>query len=642
MFFSIGITALQSQIFRITGHFSLAYCHIIPLSFWLILMFLQSDKKIKWTILICIHNIAAILFHPYLGIMAVFSTFPVLILWVLKNKLWRSWKIYLILFFQGIFPLLFYKIIILLTDNVLDRNTHPQGFHENTADFFSVFLPSFGPFTQFFNFENLNLTHNWEGVSYIGIFTAILILPLLIVLFIRIFKGKEENYRLIFIIGILISSLLFLLLSMAYPFVGDYYNTYKKIPFLREFRAVGRFAWVFYYASTIIVAVGSWSLFQNRINKIWVKYFAIGTISLIPLSYIYESYSLHAQISEEITRNKNCFLQKNISKDVISALQIDKKREYQAILPLPYFYVGTEIFDVFGSENSQQNAIFVSQQLNLPLLTNYSARSSFDISRKLIRIISDKCVYKDVLNDFSGNTKPFLIVLSNGELNVFEKEILRKSTVISNCSSFSLYEISFNDLFYSEKINIPQNIDQLPNKNSWLSEDTSKIIFSQNYDDENSEFAFSGKGAYSGICKLYHVLYEFPSGSLSTDSIYNASFWIYNYNDAYTFANQNLIAFINTLDTLTNTTTWNFAYYPIKSTLNMGSWTLVDINFTIPDSHSKYSIVLKGNDSLENSVYIDNLLVIKKDASVYKKLNDSLFLWNNYVQKKSTNPFIYK
>lgn len=640
--FSIGITLLQPQIFRITGHFSLAFCHVIPLSFWLFLMLIQADKTIKWTIFISIHNISAILFHPYLGLMAVLSTSIALIIWSLKKFSWHDWRLYFNLFFQTVFPLIFYKIIIFLTDNVVDRNTHPQGFHENTADFFSVFFPSFGPFSGYFNFMNTQLTHNWEGISYIGIFTTILFLPVFFIFLYRIFHKKEELNRWTFLIGIIISSVVFLILSMGYPFVGKYYDTYQKIPFLREFRALGRFAWVFYYSSTIFLAVGLWSCCESWLKKVWMKYFVMAIICIIPLSYVYESYSLHNTIAATITKNKNCFLEKNIPGDVLSTIHEAKKYDFQAILPLPYFYVGTEIFDVFGTENAQKNSFFVSQQLKLPLLTNYSARSSFDISRKILRIISNKIVYKDVEKDFSDRNKPFLIVLSDKELNSYELEIVQKSTFISKCSLFSLYRINFSDLFSSFEVELPENVLEFPNKNAWFSDDTSKIICSSNFDELKSDFYFSGGGAYSGVCKLYHVLCEFPDGVLVPDSIYNASFWIYNYDNSYTFANQNLIAFINRFDTISKITNWDYPYYPIKSTLSMGLWTLVDIEFSVPDGHSKYSIVIKGNDSLNNNVYIDNLLVIKKNASVYRTYNDSLFLWNNYVQKKSTTPFVYK
>lgn len=640
--FAIGITMLQPQLFRATGHFTLAYCHIIPLSFWLVLKFIDSESKLKYSIFMALHNIAAILIHPYLGLMAFASTIPVIVVWMMMSQRWKNWKNYFYLLLQSFFPPLFYQLIIVFTDQVADRNKFPQGFHENQADFVSVFFPSFGPFSKWFNFEGLKLTHNWEGISYIGLATTILLVPVLLVYVIKIFMKKESNTRWIFLIGLLLASSFFLCLSMGYPFTGRWYETYQKIPFLREFRALGRFTWVFYYSSTIFIALASWSIFERFLNKKWKKYSAIALFSIIPVSYAYESFQSHQDVSKTLCENSNYLLPQNLQKDVYDCIHHVNSNEYQAILPIPYFYVGTEIFDVFGSLESQKNAILVSQQLKMPLLSNYSARSSFEKARKVIRIISNNIVYKDISDDIENKQKPFLIVLSNENLSENESRIVNQSTLISKCAAFSLYRISFDDLFKTNFIQFPVNIDEYYTKMDWLSLDSSKIVFADDFENRNSKVSFTGKSCYSEKCLFYHVLYEFPDGLLQQDSSYKISFWINNSSNPYKFAKQTLIAFVNRYDTIQKITSWEKEVYPIKSTLSNKDWTLVEMQYTVPDNHSKYSIVLKGNDSVQDYVYIDNLLILKKGGSAYKILNDSMFLWNNYVQKKSGKPFIYK
>lgn len=54
---ALGICILAPQIFRITGHLALSYSCFIPLTWYIFIRYYTSNRKLKWSILMCKYNV---------------------------------------------------------------------------------------------------------------------------------------------------------------------------------------------------------------------------------------------------------------------------------------------------------------------------------------------------------------------------------------------------------------------------------------------------------------------------------------------------------------------------------------------------------------------------------------------------------
>lgn len=639
---AIAITLLQPQLSRMGGHYALAFSHVIPLSFYLSLKYLLSNQKTKYAIYIFLHGLLSIFIHPYIGMIAFSSIIPILGFWLANNKNFKNRKYLLQIISATLSPALIYKIFTFLTDSVIDKNHNPSGFHDFKAEWFTVFIPQTEFFYNIFQLDIKLIETKWEAASYIGLFTTIILLPSIVYFIIsHLTKNKKSNYTL-FSIGLLITSILFLTISFGFPFYGSWSEYYQKIPLFREFRAIGRLAWVFYFGSCIFI-ISTLSVYYNKFQKNGIaSHLMLIFLFIIPFSYVFEAHKIHKNHSNFITQSPNLFIEKTYSEEFRSKIKNINKDNFQAIIPMPYFYVGTEIFDVFRGINIQDKTILASKLTDLPLLTNFSGRSSFSIARKIIRIIENQLVYRDLSEQFKDFNKDFLIIYSYDELITNEKNIISKATFIDSTEHFAMYRISPQILFEYQQTSYPQDFQEYQNKNHWWTKDSNDIIFANDFEDGNPSYSFTGKASYGSQTQLYHILYEFSNEELQLDSLYSASFWIKQQNTYIDFAGLDLIAFINRFDTISQVTYWDYAVSPSKSVLSYNGWSLVRIDFAKKCSQSKYSLVVKGKDGKEEDIFIDHLLIQKMNSKAYKNINDSIFFINNYVQSKTNRPFVYE
>ncbi len=639
---AIAITLLQPQLSRMGGHYALAFSHVIPLSFYLSLKYLLTNQKTKFAIFIFLHGLLSIFIHPYLGMIAFSSIIPILVFWLVNNKNYKNKKHLLQIFAATLSPALIYKIFTFLTDSVVDKNHNPSGFHDFKAEWFTVFIPQKEWVFNLLKIDTLMLEAKWEGVSYIGLLTTLLIVPVLFIFFFVLYRKEIKNSTNIFSLGLIISSIIFLMISLGFPFYGSWSEYYQKIPLFREFRAIGRLAWVFYFGSCIFV-ISTLSAYYNKIQKKrTISHLMLIFLFIIPFSYVFEAHKIHKNHSNFITQSPNLFLEKTYSEEFRSKIKSINRDDFQAIIPMPYFYVGTEILDVFRGINVQDKTILASKLTDLPLLSNFSGRSSFSVAKKILRIIESQFVYKEISELFTNSKKDFLIVQSYDFLNFNEQRIINKATFIDSTEFFILYRISPQILFEFEAAEFPNSFDEYQNKNQWWAKDSDDIIFANDFEDGNPSYSFTGKASYGSQTQLYHILYEFSNEDLQLDSLYSVSFWIKQQNTYIDFANMGLVAFINRFDTVSQVTYWDYAVSPSKSVLSYNGWSLVRIDFAKKCTQSKYSLVVKGKDGKVEDIFIDHLLIQKMNSNCYKNINDSIFFINNYVQSKTNRPFVYE
>jgi len=179
IFGAIAVTFLSSNIILLKfGHYALSYSCFFPASWYLLLKYLSTDSKIKYSVLILINTLFWFYIHNYLGLIILSFGF-----FVLFFKLLFNIKINLIeilsFIIQVILPTLIVYFVILTFDKHNGRIELPYGFNYR-ASIYSVFFPYYSwikPLYNFFIDLSAQETESWCAVgNYIGFSTNIIII----------------------------------------------------------------------------------------------------------------------------------------------------------------------------------------------------------------------------------------------------------------------------------------------------------------------------------------------------------------------------------------------------------------------------------------------------------------------------------
>ena len=634
--FSIGITILQPQIFRLTGHLALSYSICIPLTWLLLIKLNKLNNKWLYILLLLLNNLFWLFIHAYLGIIIIFFQVSFWAITMLSNRKERKKLIsYINLFFTIVFPLIFFRLFIFFTDKHIGRTDNPSGFFLYNAEPDDIIIPHHPPLRPLLDkIHGLNINLQWEAWSYIGLAFSIILIYFLIFFIIQIFrKRKNELYKKYTdnnILNIsLISSFFALLFAFAFPFkifpgLIDFFTT------LKQFRATGRFDWVFFYVFTVFAVYILYQLFiyfKNK-GKYWVAYTLLFISGIFT---IYEGIPYHIETSNNICQSKNLFLVNNLDNDYKTALSKIDFNQYQAILPIPFFYNGSECFSRPTNNSIVRTSLLFSTYTKIPIVGAYLTRTSVPESKKIVQMISPSFYPKMIEKDIYSQ-KPFLIIISNEETSEYEMDILNKSNLLLKTDSFSIYQISKQKIFENTAKNEFENFnkmkDSLFKKGNFLVKDTDAFIYFNTYENHPSDTAFRGKGAFSGIKKGKNIFAQFDSNTFSTDKEYIVSAWMYNgEKDAL---NLWFRFIIEEFDEATNqwyTTT----AFPEISEVIYGNWSLIELKFKMNNTKNKIYIVSKGKDDSKAKLHLDDLLIRESNTIVYRTsvLNGSQVLFKN-------------
>lgn len=620
---SVAITLLSPQIFRMTGHYALSYGFFIPLTIYLLLKFELSKQK-KYVILLLLNNLFWFFIHSYLGLMATgfLLLFGLMKLYQdikVKNV---NWKNQLMFFSQILIPIILFYLFVKSVDIHTGRTTNPYGFFEYRADFDTILLPNHYPFKYLTDLFLPQFTQTWEGLNYLGI---VAIFGSMMFVFFKLkkrvessnFTLKPENNKSLFLKFSLISSAILLLFSAGFPFRFGLESFLNYFPIIKQFRAIGRFSWVFFF----IINIGVVYYF----NSFLIKYFnekrkilSYSILIIIPFIIGIEGISYHLEMSRAITQQKNIFDVKQIDKSTRQVLQGVESNNYQAIIPLPFYNIGSENFGKIGTSKIYYLSMLFSYHLKLPILGNYLTRISIQESKNVMQILSNSFYEKEMAKDISSK-KPFLLICSKEELTENEQTLLNKSHLIKTNKKFSIYEIGAKELFENTaKKEFDAYFNAKPHliaKEGFLFSDTSNFFFYNDFENLKNKITHSGNGSLKLNKKGVNQIFTIEGSHLNVNKKYVASFWLYN-------KGQDRLNNCEILqkNTCNNTTTSLKKYKPMESEIISGDWSMIKMKFQINDLKEDIIFEFQGFDIENSNMYLDDLFVHEEKILIYKEL----------------------
>lgn len=427
VFISIIIAFLSPQVERYTGHYALGYVCFVPILWYLILKMYENKFQWKFSIIIFAYNLFFGFIHPYYVLIGALFV----LIYAFSVFLYSSKKNWLELFIQStlaISPAICLQLVFSIYDTIKDRPTNPWGILNYASRFEGLFVPVFSPMLDWLNkIINVRGT-DIESRSYVGILGSMV----LVFSIIKIIKYlNKKNYRLIYkpalptgLRNSLLASVLILMFAMAVPFRIGFGFLLDYLPAIKQFRSLGRFAWIFYsvftmYTSFFIYVLYRKSKIQNRKITVWV-------IGIGLMLWIFDAYINNTNAIKYIN-NKNAKTYYDNSILVkLDSLKIDKSR-FQAILPLPMYIIGSEVIGIHKDNNGTVfHSMHLSSVLGLEIISTMLSRSSFSQTEKLASICSDSLMSRsEYLRNI--NKKEILVVTKHSDLSEGEQFVLSNS-----------------------------------------------------------------------------------------------------------------------------------------------------------------------------------------------------------------------
>jgi hypothetical protein len=620
---SVGIAYLSPQLDRFGGHFSLSYVCAIPLMILLLMRFFK--KPSAWlSALISLTVMTGALTHFYF-----YGFFAVLILFFygaylagyekpFPNK--YTWALHL--FIQLVLPFLILQAFY-ISDHVTDRPAYPWGFLVYRAYPQSIFLPFGRPYGQFLqSFINTSYI-DWEAYAFVGM---IAVAGTLVFLF-RFFRQViHKQYSLILQVtshkqlNILFwAAMVALLYSFGLPFILGLEALVDLIGPVRQMRGVARFSWIFFYVMNIISVYWLWNWWTSPGRKPWKTIVLAAALLMLCTDAWYNVRNRGTWLDNSIPAltDRNLLQPEN---QWITRIDISR---YQAIIPLPYFHVGSENIWIDGGCGIVNQCFIAINNSGLPCTGAMLSRTSISQTvNNMALMLEPSCSSVD-MGKFPSQ-KPFLVMVAPCEmLSNQERLLIKHATRIDSSGSFGIYELPCNAFG-----NIADSLASLAfeeYRNPALYEHDG--IKSTN---PLSDFRYVNTG-FEGMSKTNNNLFTGNLPNADTSRVYVVSFRMDNVrSDLYP----------RTLATLTETDTegrtlQEKSFQVFKQfRLIDGDNVLVEYKFKLLGPANQVSLTLQNKTLRNKPLRVDDVLIRPENTNLYFKTKEGIWKNNRYYCRK--------
>jgi len=618
---ALCITFLSPQWDRIHGHLSLSYGLILPVFWYLLIRQDESVKhRLRWTIMIFFYLLLVGGIHLYY--IAICATFAIAYAAIQFASTWfkegkTDYLNVMVLLTAVMLPLLVYSLLSAVTDFIPDRPLDPYGFYVYHASVESVFLPHYSSVSNLVG-RFFNSSINWEGRAYIG--TPPLLFSITAILFVLRYKFQSFEVRSqdLALGKFLLASVIVLIFSMCLPFRWGLQFITDFLSPLKQFRALGRFSWVFFYVVSVVTAIYLFALFQELKAK-GLNIVASSLLTVLLCAWAFDAGAFfinHGPVNispNDKLENSDTEYTRRFSDNGINS------NDFQAIMSIPLVAVRTDKMTFDKDMSAHNEAMKCAFHTGLPLIQSSASRPSLSQTLSSIQLISSPMIHKDRIKDM--NDKPLLLIhslssdLSQGELALTqlgsrfwanEEFALYSLPLSAFADSLAKARMAFETRLVQDSFELSTNLTCSPNCDG--------VILHDYNVPEISTSTFSGHGA---LLQKAPDMIIFDSSLTVHDSMpFEASFWLY-------------------IDpSFSGMPTFEYFYGDVSDQLSSAGrqgtrdisevengWVQISINL---ESKRYHKIVLFGSN-----ITIDNLLIRPSSTDVFWQVDQKAFL-NNY------------
>jgi hypothetical protein len=627
---AIGIAYLSPQLDRFGGHFNLSYVCAIPLMILLLQRFFK--KPSGWlSVAIFVVVMAGTLSHFYY-----YGFFAILLLFfygaelfshnsIFRNRL--SWALHL--FIQLVMPYLILQAFY-ISDHVTDRTSYPWGFFVYRAYPQSVFLPFSKPYGRFLlSFIDTGFI-DWEGYAFVGTM-AVCGFFVLMAAFAR--KLLYKQYDMLWKVtrhphlNILFwASLAALLYSFGLPFLLGMQGLVDLIGPVRQMRGIARFAWLFFYIMNLVTVVMVWDYLKNSAKKAWPVLLLVAALAMLLTDAYYNGRNRGKLLENHIAglTDRNLAEPEN---QWIGRIDIN---QYQAVIPLPYFHIGSENIWIDGGCDIIPKTYLAIVNSGLPSTGALLSRTSLSQTVDNVALMLQPSTAAVDMARFPSQ-KPFLLLAARCDLlSEHERQLIARASLLDSTGNFDLYALpfrAFNDIADSlQGIAIREyHTLSLYSHQAVLSTDSMPTFRFLSYDSLPNSASLSGTGCYEGPAKNENLIFSGTLPSADTAWSYTVSFWMNHVkSDLYPRTRVTLSEQDTAGNIVFNET------YPVSKHFETiyEDWVLISLPCRIRDQENTLKVTLQNKTLRNKPLRVDNLLIRPQKTGVY-------LFENGYLQKNN-------
>ena len=612
---------LSPQIGRLGGHFSLAYVYFIPLMIYLLIRF--YDHRTYWiSIIIGLVTLLAAFTHFYfLGFFGILLLFYWMVLIINERSKFGNYRVFLPhIIIQIIVPVICLQLYSIINDPVTDRTSSPWGFLYYRAYPESVFLPIGKPYGRFLD-NIMTFNHiDWEGWAYIGLVGLAGFVFILVRIGIKIWNKEFSSILRITdhkLLNIFFwASFAALMYSFGLPFILGLEGLLDHLGPVQQMRGIARFSWLFFYVINIVTfyLLWNWLKEKRRSMTYWI-------ILLVPLLFMFYDAWLNARSMEYYMNNRIPLLddRENRLIDNQWMSEIDPN-DYQAIIPIPYFHIGSENIWIEGRCESIKQTFIASIKTGLPTNGVLLSRTSIGQSFNNIEMMMEPYRHPSIIKDLP-NQKPFLIIASKcDELNKGESYLLTKANYITENKLFALYSIHVNTLNnlaweQSKLVFTESNTKELIPSGEFLLSDSSKGFFYNGFEESPVGQSYLGRSGYSGKMEEYNAIFHGNLPNSNNDTLFVVSFWLFD-------ARKDLVP-RSTIEFALTDSSGHLVQAEYRNLGNLytvfdGDWVLLEYPVISRDPGSTLKVTVWNPNLRKETLYIDELLIRPLLMDVYR------------------------
>ncbi|GGK75148.1 hypothetical protein ACD591_06680 [Rufibacter glacialis] len=618
------VVAMSPQSTQFDFQYALSYTFAMLLPWLLLMKYFENQGEWKWWGAYVAVSLAIGFIHVYFLAMNGLFGVGVALVYALQEK---QFKVSAKLLVGVLLPSALFLLFMAAVDQVPDRPQHPEGFFVHRANLEGIFFPYdlfYLPLLQKV-FPTLQDSRQ-VSYAYAGIIGTFCVL---------VFVGKglryvfRKKYQLMLkpvfpralrwsvwpAVGVL-------LFSMAIPLKYGLEEIVEGSPFLEQFRVLYRFAWTFYYVYASVVAYLLYALYRRlrRVNKtvaVTVLAAALFVWALDAVFFLKKEFQTLRAFPVGYSFNGQ-------EDNLVEALEAHGQavQEFQAIVPLPYFCIGSEKIDVGYPYKSVYEGMRVSLQTGLPLATMMMARTSQAQALAQAQLLSSAFIEKSLLGKLP-NQKPFLLIVTPEKRTSAEEQLRQKASFLFRKGNLDFYTLPLEALRKNEKARIAQEFAQdsaaLPKKGSWCLSQDKPFVWTV-LGAESTAGVF-GKGALR-VGKGPLVLFNgaLPAGK---DTLWEASVW----SNAAADRQLPVLHYEQVDDqgnVLAQERVLGAASFEVY-----GSWVKLDLALSKLPAAKSVKIWLEGSD-----IWASSFLLKPVGTGVYWPLPNQKLLYNNYIIQK--------
>jgi hypothetical protein len=431
--FAVGLTFITQQWDRFGGHFPLAYLYAVPGMIYFLIRFYQRPAW-KWSFILCLYMLFLIFAHIYYLVFFAVIAFGFWLAFVALNKKRNMSVVQSVLHvgLQLIVPFLILQAFISFSSDVLDRPKIPWGFMVYRSGIGSYLFPYGQWYQHWFDGLRPRFDMEWEGLSYIG-GVAILLLVLNFfsstILFKRVY-GQIVRWQNKTFIALAIASVLCIAVSFAFPFNYDLDRLLHRMGSIQQFRGIGRFAFVAFYLINVLLIALFWKLPFFHKN---VKY-AFSVLLLLLMGS--EAKMRTGYMSNSIRNERGNVLRPG----EIEGLEAIAFNEFQAMIPFPFFHVGSENIGMVCAGEFMGHVYDISVKTGLPTFAASMSRTSLDQTFNNMALAKEYLEVPGVIDDLKSEL-PILLICDTAAMTLHQKQLLRFATPIAAKDKYVYYSI---------------------------------------------------------------------------------------------------------------------------------------------------------------------------------------------------------